>query len=861
MADRPDWLGRLSSDPAGLPALELTDALIAALGPDGNRRAVVVAPPGAGKTTALPLALTTAQWLGPTERIVVLEPRRLATRAAARRMADLLGERPGETVGYQTRDERVIGAATRIEVVTEGVLTRRIQHDPALPGVAVVIFDEVHERNLPTDLGLALALDIARTIRPDLAIVAMSATADTDRLSEILATGLDPGTPDAVTVPVLESEGRQFPVEIRWAPRDPAPARSSGARRGRQRRHHGPGRIEPAVVSLIERALREESGDVLVFLPGIGEIMRTAAQLRDRLDERSGHRSGDEVDIRPLAGALSAAEQDAALAPSPPGRRRVVLATDIAETSLTVEGVRVVIDSGLARAPRFDTATELTRLTTITTSRSSADQRAGRAGRLEPGVCYRMWSKIEHGSRRAHTSAEIGEVDLAGLALELAAWGSDDLAFIDPPPPRTLQAGRELLRRLEAIDEDGAITATGREMLSLPVHPRLAAMIIADRSALACVVAAIVDDRDIFRGGADTPVDLVRRVGVVCGVERHDLADRRAAERVRERARDLARRAGVDFDLSSVDIDDAGSVLLAAFADRLAGRRRRGQFQLWSGAAAQIPDTDILADAEFIVAVDLDGRRDRARVRLAAAVDADRVADVFADALSTTISVVWDRERDDVVARVERRLGAINLGIATMPASPGPETQAVLTGRVIETGLAQLDWSAAAVSVRARVEFAHRHLGEPWPDFSIDALVREIDDWLGPWLATATSRTDLESIDLAVLLRSRLPWEVGAELDRVVPATLQVASGRTVDIDYTGDAPAIAVRAQELYGTDRHPTIAGVPVVITVLSPADRPIQVTADLPGFWAGSWAQVRTEMAGRYPKHHWPADPGTR
>lgn len=857
MADRPDWLERLGADPDGLPALELADALIDALGPDGPRRAVVVAPPGAGKTTALPLALSTAAWLGPTDRIVVLEPRRLATRAAARRMADLLGERPGETVGYQTRDERVIGSATRLEVVTEGVLTRRIQNDPALPGVAVVIFDEVHERNLPTDLGLALALDVAGTLRPDLAIVAMSATADTARLREVLATGTDPG----VTVPVLESQGRQFPVEIRWAPRDPAPTRSSGARRGRQRRPHGPSRIEPAVVNLIERALRDESGDVLVFLPGIGEIMRTAAQLRDRLNERSSGRSGDEIDIRPLAGALSAAEQDAALAPSPPGRRRVVLATDIAETSLTVEGVRVVIDSGLARAPRFDTATELTRLTTITTSRSSADQRAGRAGRLEPGVCYRMWSKIEHGSRRAHTSAEIGEVDLAGLALELAAWGTDDLAFIDPPPQRTLAAGRDLLHRLGAIDEHGTITATGREMLSLPVHPRLAAMIIADRSALACVLAAIVDDRDIFRGGVDTPVDLVRRVGVVCGVENHDLADRRAVERVRERSRELTRRAGVDADLSGIDIDAAGAVLLWAFADRLAGRRRRGQFQLWSGAAAQLADTDVLADAEFIVAVDLDGRRDRARVRLAAAVDADRVAEVFADALSTTTTVVWDRDRDDVVARVERRLGAINLGVTTMPAVPGPETRAVLAGRVVETGLAQLDWSAAAVSVRARVEFAHRHLGEPWPDFSIDALLRELDDWLGPWLDTATSRADLESIDLAVLLRSRLPWEIGAELDRVVPATLQVASGRTVAVDYTGDAPAIAVRAQELYGTDQHPMIAGVPVVITLLSPADRPIQVTADLPGFWAGSWAQVRTEMAGRYPKHHWPVDPGTR
>jgi ATP-dependent helicase HrpB len=854
VADRPDWRALTDhSDLAGLPALELADDLIAALGPSGPRRAVVVAPPGAGKTTALPLALAGAPWLEPTGRIVVLEPRRLATRAAARRMADLLGERPGETVGYQTRDERVIGTRTRIEVVTEGVLTRRLQRDPALPGVAVVIFDEVHERNLPTDLGLALALDSAATLRPDLAIVAMSATADTQRLAEVLATGLDP----AVTVPVLESEGRQFPVDIRWAPRDPAPThRRTGGRSGRGSGNGGGGggraRMEPAVAALVERALREEPGDVLVFLPGIGEIMRTADQLRDRLDEH--------IDIRPLAGALSAAEQDAALQPSPAGRRRVVLATDIAETSLTVEGVRIVIDSGLARSPRFDTRTELTRLTTITTSRSSAEQRAGRAGRLEAGVCYRMWSKIEHGSRPAHRTAEILEVDLAGLALELAAWGSEDLAFIDPPPTKALDAGRDLLTGLGAL-EDGRITAMGRDMLALPVHPRLAAMIIAHPSTLACVLAAIVDDRDILRSGPDTPVDIVRRVGVICGIEHHDRADRRAVELVRRRAEDLARRAGVDVDLAGVDIDDAGSVLLTAFADRLAGRRRRGQFQLWSGAGAQIPETDVLADAEFVVAVDLDGRRDRARIRLAAPVDADRVAEMFADSLSTTTTVMWDRDRDDVVARIERRLGAINLGVTTGPAEPGPDTAAVLIERVTETGLAQLNWSSDAISVRARVVFLHRQIGEPWPDWSVETLVREIEHWLGPWLTTATGRADLESIDLAMLLRSQLPWEVGAELDRLAPATLDLPGGRSVPVDYRDGTPAIQARAQALYGIDQHPLIAGEAVVVTVLSPADRPIQITSDLPGFWAGSWAQVRTEMAGRYPKHHWPADPTAR
>ena len=806
----------------------MANDLVAALGPDGARRAVLVAPPGAGKTTLMPLVLLRAPWLRATDRIVVLEPRRLATRAAARRMADLLGEQPGGTVGYQTRDERVIGSATRIEVVTEGVLTRRLQSDPTLPGVAVVIFDEVHERNLPTDLGMALALDVAASIRPDLAILAMSATADTPRLAQILGTGIDRD------VPVLTSDGRQYPVDVRWVPRD---------RRAR---------LEPAVVSVVQRALRDETGDVLVFLPGIAEIMRTAAQLLGVV--------GDDVDIRPLAGALSAAEQDAALAPSPAGRRRVVLATDIAETSLTVEGVRVVIDSGLARAPRFDTRTELTRLTTVTTARSSAEQRTGRAGRVEPGVCYRMWSKMEHTSRRAHAPAEILEVDLSGLALELAAWGSDDLVFIDPPPARALAAGRALLTELGALAPDSTITERGHAMLRLPVHPRLAAMIAVHRSTLACVVAAIVDDRDVFRrgGGTEPPVDLTRRVAVICDLEYHDLADRRAVDRVRQRARDLARRAGVDFEPAAVHIDDAGAVLLSAFSDRLAGRRRPGQFQLLSGAGAWIPDTDPLARTEFLVAVDLDGRRDRSRIRLAAPVDADRVAEVFADHLSVTTTIAWDRDRDDLVSRRERRLAAINLGVVTGRPAPGPQTTAALLERVRETGLAQLNWSTAAASVRARVEFLHRSSGEPWPDWSVAGLLGTLDVWLAPWLAGASGRADLEAVDIAVLLRSQLPWEIGADLDRVAPATLALPGGRSAPLDYSGDAPAAAVRAQHLYGMREHPIFAGVRVVLTVLSPADRPIQITADLPGFWAGSWAQVRSEMAGRYPKHHWPENP---
>ncbi len=534
---------------------------------------MLVAPPGAGKTTIVPLALLDETWLG-DQRILVLEPRRLATRAAARRMSQLIGDTPGGIVGYQTRDERQIGPDTRIEVVTEGILTRRLQNDPELPGVGLVIFDEVHERNLNTDLGLAFALDVASTLRPDLRIIAMSATADTAALSELLG------------APVIESAGRMFEVEVRWMPPSPS---SRGGGRGRNKPRGNPGRqIEPAVVDAVHRALREEQGDILVFLPGIGEISRTQRALQDSV-------SG-EVDVYPLAGALSPAEQDAALAPSPVGRRRVVLSTDIAETSLTVDGVRIIVDSGLARAPRFDVRTGMSRLTTVSTSRSSAEQRAGRAGRVEPGVCYRLWSKIEHGTRPAQRAAEIDEVDLAGFALELAAWGGDvgEMAFQNAPPAKAMASARGLLVDLGAIDADGALTDTGSKMLGLPVHPRLAKMIVASPSPLSCVVAALVDERDIMRGRLDdVPIDLALRVRAVCGHGHHDLVDRGAARRIRDRAADIARRARIKFDTDLVDADYSGLALLHAFPDRLAGRRRPGPVPVaqrrWSMGARHGP--------------------------------------------------------------------------------------------------------------------------------------------------------------------------------------------------------------------------------------------------------------------------------
>ncbi len=810
-----------------LPIVEILGGLRDALA--GPGRVVVAAPPGAGKTTVVPLALLDAPWLG-DRRIVMLEPRRLATRAAARRMAAITGTDVGDLVGYQTRDERRIGASTRIEVLTEGVLTRRLQQDPELPGVGMVIFDEVHERNLTTDLGLAFTLDAAAALRPDLRLAAMSATADTALFSRLLG-------PEGAPAPVVESAGRMHPVDVRWVPR----SRDE--------------RLEPAMASAIRRALRDETGDVLAFLPGIGEISRLADDLVGAL--------GPDVDVHRLAGALALEEQDRALAPSPPGRRRVVLATDIAETSLTVDGVRVVVDSGLARAPRFDPGTGMTRLTTVSISRDSADQRAGRAGRVEPGAAYRLWSRMEHGTRPAHRPAEITQVDLAGFVLELAAWGTpaEALSFVDAPPAKARRQAVELLTDLGAIDAAGAITPAGRSMVALPVHPRLARMVVARPDALSCAVAAVVEERDVLRGRTDRlPADLALRIAVVCGHVRDDRADRRAAERVRERAADIARRAGIRFDADRVDPDAAGVALLAGFPDRLAARRRPAQFQLRNGTGAWVADDDPLATAPFLVAADLDGKRTNARIRLGAAVDASEISGLLAGVIEDR-RLEWDADADDLVERVERRLDALRLGEERRRPAPGEATTAALVDRVRATRLAVLPWTPASSQLRARIAFLRATLGDEWPDVSDPGLLGTVDEWLTPYVAGATGRADLDRLDLVILLRSLLPWPLGADLDELAPRTWTLPVGREAAIDYVEERPTVSVRVQDVFGVQQHPTIAGgrVPLTLSLLSPADRPIQVTADLPGFWTGSWAAVRKDLAGRYPKHRWPTDPG--
>lgn len=821
-----------------LPVEDVVDDVRRALAEGKN--AILVAPPGAGKTTLIPLRLIDQPWMD-DQRIVMLEPRRLAARAAAQRLAGLIGQRPGDLVGYQTRDERVIGSATRIEVVTEGILTRRLQGDPTLSGVGLVIFDEVHERHLPTDLGLAFALDVQRTVRPDLRILAMSATAEADKLATLLG---DPA-------PVVTSSGRQYPVEIVWAP----------PKKGE--------RPVDASAAVIVRALREHDGDVLVFLPGIGEIRRVQRLLEAALPPNLA----DNVDILGLAGAMSLDEQDRALRPSPKGRRRVVLSTDIAETSLTVDGVCIVVDAGLARTPVHDARSGMTRLTTIPTSRASAEQRSGRAGRQTSGVAYRLWSKLEHGSRRAHLDPEIQRVDLAGMALEVAQWGTplEDLRFADPPPRSAMQQATSLLHMLGALDEADRPTAAGRRILAIPVHPRLAHMISAAPNPhrnLACLLGALLDERDVFSGRPDDlPADIGLRVDVLTGRIHDERADRRSVARIRDRARDLARRAGIDVDGEDSESDASGALLLLAYPDRLAMRRQPGQFQMRTGSAAWCPPRDPLAREAFLVAADVDGDRKNARIRLAAAVREADIVDVLRADVRTDRAIAWDRERRDVMERVVVRLDRMRLSESVQRPRPGPETTAVIVEHITKQRLSPLPWTAASQQLRNRVAFLHREVGEPWPGWSDGDLIDDVDRWLTPFLAGITSMTEVEQLDMTLILRSLLPWPEGAQLDELAPRELTTPSGRTLSIDYEqamkdGTAPIVRVRVQDLFGLAVHPTVLGgrVPLVLHLLSPADRPIQITADLPSFWRGSWSEVRKDMAGRYPKHQWPLDPAT-
>jgi ATP-dependent helicase HrpB len=794
--------------------------------------AVLVAPPGAGKTTRVPLWLLDAEWLSGA-RILVLEPRRLAARGASERMAHTLGERVGERIGLRARLASNVGPRTRIEVVTEGVFTRMIIDDPELTGIGAVLFDEFHERSLDADLGLALALDAQRALRPDLRILVMSATLDHRRVASLLANE-PPGE-----APTIVSEGRTFPVETRYLGRDAT------------------ARIEDQIVSAIQRALDEETGSVLAFLPGQAEIRRVAERLETRIGSRPG------IDLAPLYGALDMAEQDRAVAPSPPGRRKVVLATAIAETSLTIEGVRVVVDSGLSRVPRYEPGSGLTRLATVRVSRAAADQRRGRAGRLEPGVCYRLWADPETQSLPAYAEPEIRSADLSGLLLDCAAWGVTDpatLAWLDPPPAAALAAACTELVASGAIDTEGNLTARGRHASRLPLPPRLAMMLLqaAEQGAedAAADIAAVLVERGL--GGNDS--DLSLRLSAF-------RADRgRRANDMRRLARNWARSAAGMIGKPAAGPAHFGpaAILALAFPDRIAkSRDNTGQYLLANGRGARLGDGDPLARAEFLVIAEMTGTAASARISLAGELHPSELDAIAGDRIETSDGVAFDALARQVRSRRVKRLGAIVMSSEPRKLEPGHAAEKALCEGIVCLGLACLPWNKAHDQLRDRVAFLRTKAPETWPDLSVEALAASADDWLLPFLVGKTAVSDISADELGFALDRLLPGDGRALLDEEAPTHFVAPTGNRFAIDYAAPGgPQASIRVQELFGIATHPTIGRqrIPLTFELLSPAHRPIQITRDLPGFWGGSWRDVRADLRGRYPKHEWPQDPAS-
>lgn len=794
--------------------------------------AVLVAPPGAGKTTRVPLALMNEPWVA-GKRILMLEPRRVAARAAAERMAQTLGEKVGSRVGYRIRREKAVGPDTCIEVITEGILTRMLQSDPALEDVAAVIFDEYHERSIHADLGLALCLDAQGALRDDLRLVVMSATLDDAGVAALMD-----------NAPVIRSEGRAFPVETRWLD---TPWRSRTARRDA---------FENAVVATITGALNEEPGDALVFLPGVGEIARVEGMLKGRLD--------DGVLIQPLHGSMPFDRQRAALRPNP-DNRRVVLATAIAETSLTIEGVRIVVDGGLSRRAAFDAGAGMTRLVTGRVSRAAADQRRGRAGRTQAGVCYRVWTKGEEGGFAPFERPEIADADLAPLMLELGVWGVRDpgaLRWLDMPPAKAVEQARDLLFALGALDDGGMITAHGKRLAREPLHPRLAHMRLCagNEQKLANALAALLEERDPLSGAG---CDLALRVEALRDPKRY------TAERVGQiergplaRIRDGSRALG-GIGKGNADLRETGALLALAYPDRIAQRRPGDEprYLMAGGRGASFADAgDALAQERWLAIAHLDGNPREARIRLAARLTLSQIEAAFEDRIIWRDTCEWDAQTNTVVALRERRLNALVLDSRKWKDAPANRIAEAALDGVRQLGLAALPWREGAEALRARVAWLRERGHDALPDWCDEVLLATLEDWLAPHMGKVRNKADFAALPLERILHDSLAWEARAALDRLAPARLKTPAGGSAPIDYTSEPPALDVRIQEMFGENRHPAIddGRAPLLIRFLSPARRPVQVTGDLPGFWANSYADVRKDLRGQYPKHPWPENP---